>query len=217
MFEAWIGDDAPGRLGLEIAEALRAVSDGGTRLYFMCGNRDFLLGADFCRRAGMVHLEEPHFIDTADGPAMLLHGDTLCTDDEAYQRFRRKVRNPRWQRRILARPVWWRGILARLARVMSRRHTGSSEALIMDVNTDAVENAFRHNQVRRIIHGHTHRLAIHDLQVDQNHCQRIVLGDWNEAGSVLRSDHSGLALMSVARDGGGPIRLRLHETAASLR
>src|SRR5699024_3535370 len=102
-----------------------------TTVYFICGNRDFLVGDRFCREAGMSRLEEPHFLSHAGQRVLLLHGDTLCTDDVSYQNFRRKVRDPRWQQRMLAKPAWFRGLLARLARWMSRRHTGSAEAQIM--------------------------------------------------------------------------------------
>lgn len=216
LFEAWIGDDAPGRLGREVADALSALADAGVQLYFMCGNRDFLLGDGYCRRARMTRIEEPHFIEVDGERVLLLHGDTLCTDDVAYQRFRRKARDPRWQRRLLSRPVWWRRLLARLARMLSRRHTGSSEAKIMDVNDGAVRAAFVDNRVRRMIHGHTHRRAIHDLQIDGRHCQRLVLGDWDETGSALRLQGGELSMLTLARSDDGRIELRLRETAAPL-
>lgn len=199
-----------------MATELAGLSARGTDIYFICGNRDFLLGKDYCRRAGMEYLEEPYRLTATDPPAILLHGDVLCTDDVAYQRFRRKVRNPAWQRRILSRPVWWRRMLARLARIMSRRHTGSTEAVIMDVNDDAVRAYFVKHEVRRVIHGHTHRRAIHDFEIDGKHCQRIVLGDWHEQGSAVRIDAEGIAMLTIARDDDGGVELRLQETAAPL-
>jgi len=161
----------------------------------------------------MRRLEEPEFIDIDGEPVLLMHGDTLCTDDESYQRFRRKSRDPRWQRRVLSKPPWMRRLMARTARWLSRRHTGSTEVGIMDVNDAAVEAAFRENGVRRIIHGHTHRRAIHDFSVDRRHCQRIVLGEWDETGSLVKLD-SGVAMMTVARGEDGRVQLRLQETAA---
>lgn len=184
-------------------------------MYFICGNRDFLVGDLFCQQAGITRLEEPVFLTLDEEPILLLHGDTLCTDDESYQTFRRKARDPRWQQRVLSKPAWMRKLMARLARWKSRRHTGSTEASTMDVNSKAVEAAFREHGVRRMIHGHTHRLAIHDVSVDQRHCQRIVLGDWHETGSTLRVN-SGLTMMTVARDDNGGVELRLQETAAPL-
>ncbi len=216
LFEAWIGDDAPGELGRRVARHLADLSASGTSIHFLCGNRDFLVGDRFCAAAGMDRLEEPQFLDQSGEPVLLLHGDTLCTDDESYQRFRRKVRNPAWQRRMLAKPAWLRRLLARLARWMSRRHTGSTEVSIMDVNTGAVAAAFRDHGVRRMIHGHTHREAFHDLRIDHLHRQRIVLGDWDETGSVLRMQGEELAMMCVTRDEAGQVELLLRETAAPL-
>lgn len=117
---------------------------------------------------------------------------------------------------MLSRPVWWRRSLARLARLLSRRHTGSHEPEIMDVNARAVSEFFRQQNVRRIIHGHTHRRAIHDIQVDNRHCQRIVLGDWHSEGSAVRIDDSGIAMLTIARDADDRVELRLQETAAPL-
>jgi len=215
LFEAWIGDDAPGDLGRRVARQLAELAEGGTALYFMCGNRDFLVGDRFCRLAGMTRLEEPHLLNPDGEPILLLHGDTLCTDDESYQRFRRKARDPSWQKKVLSKPAWMRRLLAKLARVLSRRHTGSTERTIMDVNAEAVEQTFREHGVRRMIHGHTHRPAIHDLSVDRQHCQRIVLGDWHETGSAVRLD-SGISMMDLARSDDGTVELRLQETAAPL-
>lgn len=164
----------------------------------------------------MELLVEPERIETDQGPIVLLHGDALCTDDVAYQRFRKKARDPAWQRRMLSRPVWWRRMLARLARMLSRRHTGSREPEIMDVNDQAVADFFRAQDARRIIHGHTHRRAIHDFSVDNRHCQRIVLGDWHAEGSTVRIDESGIAMLTIARDSQGDVELRLQETAAPL-
>jgi len=216
LFEAWIGDDAPGELGRRVARHLADLSESGTALYFICGNRDFLIGDRFCRQAGMVRLEEPEFLNHNDERILLLHGDTLCTDDISYQRFRRKVRDRHWQRRVLSRPVWMRRLMARLARWMSRRHTGNTEISIMDVNTEAVANSFHEYGVRRMIHGHTHRQAIHDLEIDGRHCQRIVLGDWHDTGSMIRIDAEGIAVMAIARNKSGQAELRIQETAAPL-
>lgn len=218
MFEAWIGDDAPGELGRRVARHLSALAGCGTRLYFVCGNRDFLVGDRFCRESGMSRLEEPQRLDTPAGPVVLLHGDTLCTDDTAYQNFRRKARDPHWQRRMLAKPAWLRRLIARLARWKSRRHTGRARHDIMDVNPDAVAAAFREHGVRRMIHGHTHRRAIHDLSIDQRHCQRIVLGDWHHDGSIARvcGNSDSIAMLTVKRDEHGDIALCLQETAAPL-
>lgn len=216
LFEAWIGDDAPGELGRRVAAGLSALAAEGTSVYFICGNRDFLLGDLYCRRCGMTRLVEPEFIDVEGGRILLLHGDVLCTDDVSYQNFRRKVRDPQWQKRMLSRPAWMRRLLARLARLLSRRHTGSTETTIMDVNEEAVHEAFQTHGVRRMVHGHTHRRAIHDLRVNQRHCQRIVLGDWHHDGSALRLEDGTIAMLTVIRGDDGHARLLLQETAAPL-
>lgn len=216
LFEAWIGDDARDAVATNVAIHLRALAETGTSIFFICGNRDFLLGEEYCRQAGMTYLEEPFALPGSDPSILLLHGDVLCTDDVSYQRFRRKVRNPDWQRRMLSRPVWYRRLLAHLARIMSRRHTGSTEAMIMDVNQEAVEEFFRTHGTRRIIHGHTHRPAIHDLQIDNQHCQRIVLSDWGDQGNLVRIDDNGVAMLTIARDESGGVELRMQETAAPL-
>ena len=216
FFEVWIGDDGISAMEREVADALRRLSGQQVEIFFLCGNRDFLVGADYCRRAGMQWLEEPTLLEDSGCVALLMHGDSLCTDDVAYQRFRRKSRDPAWQQRVLSYPLWLRRALARFARWKSRRHTGQTDNMIMDVNDEAVSNCFRQHEVRRIIHGHTHRRAIHDIEVDSRHCQRIVLGDWHDEGSAVRIDDDGIAMLTVARDDEGKVELRLHETAAPL-
>ncbi len=216
LFEAWIGDDGIGSMEREVAAALARIADKGIDIHFICGNRDFLVGDDYCRLAGMQALDEPSRLNVHGMEALLMHGDTLCTDDVAYQKFRSKARDPNWQRRMLSYPAWARKSLARLARWRSKLHTGRTGQTIMDVNQAAVETCFRKHDVRRIIHGHTHRRAIHDLEIDSRHCQRVVLGDWHDEGSAIRIDDNGLAMLTVARDEHDAVTLRLHETAAPL-
>ncbi len=201
LFEAWIGDDAAGPMEDRVADALKSLSETGVELFFMAGNRDFLVGDDYCRRAGMRRIVEPFELDQTDPAAVLMHGDILCTDDHAYQRFRRKVRNPDWQRRVLSRPLWWRRILASLARSISRRQNRNKPEFIMDVNTDAVAETFARHDVEWLIHGHTHRPAIHDLEIDGKPCRRVVLGDWHaERGSAVRIDNGQVELLSLDRN-----------------
>lgn len=199
LFEVWLGDDAAGRLGEQIADALRSVSRQGTSVAFLAGNRDFLVGDTYCRRAGMTRLSEPVVLDLHGVPTVLMHGDTLCTDDRAYQRFRRKVRDPDWQARVLSRPHWWRRLLGRAIRTVSRVRGRNRPEAIMDVNDEAVTEAFRRHGVNRIIHGHTHRPAVHHVTVDGRPCERIVLGDWFEQGSVLRLDARDFELLALER------------------
>ncbi|MGN2253719.1 UDP-2,3-diacylglucosamine diphosphatase [Frateuria sp. GZRe12] len=189
LVEAWIGDDDDAELPARIAGATRAVRDSGKPVYFMPGNRDFLLGRYYADRAGLTLLEDGVVHDLYGRPTLLMHGDTLCTDDVAYQAVRRQVRTPEWKANILAMPLEARRAFAAKARADSRAHTGTTMESIMDVNADAVAQAMRGAAVTRLIHGHTHRPAIHEFSLDGQNAQRIVLGDWYEQGSVLRVAH----------------------------
>ena len=186
LFESWIGDDDDASLALRVAHALRALSDSGVPIYFMHGNRDFLLGASYAERAGMTLLADPTILDLHGERVLLMHGDTLCIDDIEYQKFRMLVRNPAWQAQFLAKPLAERGAFAAQARGESRKQTAMKAAEIMDVNQGAVESAMRTHGVRRLIHGHTHRPATHRFDLDGTSAERIVLGDWYEQTSVLR-------------------------------
>jgi UDP-2,3-diacylglucosamine hydrolase len=198
LVEAWIGDDDDAELPRRIAAATRAVRDAGVPVYFMVGNRDFLLGEAFAGRAGMTLLDDGVVHDIHSQPIMLMHGDVLCTDDVEYQAVRRQVRNPQWQAQVLAMPLEARRALAVQAREDSRKHTGSTVESIMDVNADAVADSMRKAGVTRLIHGHTHRPAIHSFELDNQPAKRIVLGDWYKQGSVLRVDADGVELKGLA-------------------
>lgn len=180
-----MGDDAAGGLEREIANALNTLANSGVEIAFIHGNRDFLLGADFCRRAGMKMLQQPHFVELGGTPTVLLHGDTLCTRDVRYQRYRRRVHDPDWQKRMLAKPVWLRKMLARALRLASRWRNVRVETSIADVTEEAVLELFRETGARRIIHGHTHRPGRHLYALNGQEHERIVLGDWYQQGSVL--------------------------------
>lgn len=209
LFEAWIGDDGADAAALAVADALSELHAAGTTIYFLHGNRDFLLGEDYGQRAGMRLMTEPVLLENQGVPTALLHGDRLCTDDHDYQRFRQRVRAPAWQARVLSRPLWWRRMLARLARFLSRRRNRNKPAAIMDVNSSAVENCFRNLSVQRLIHGHTHRPGVHVIEVDGQRCERIVLGDWHgEIGSVLSLAGGEACLMTLKRERGGGIALQ---------
>lgn len=186
LVEAWIGDDDDAELPQRIAQAIRAVRDAGVPVYFMPGNRDFLLGEIFAERAGLTLLEDGVVHDLYGTPTLLMHGDLLCTDDVAYQAVRRNVRTPAWKAQVLAMSLEARRALATQARQDSLAHTSSTHETIMDVNSDAVTQAMRGAGVRHLIHGHTHRPAIHHFDLDGQTAERIVLGDWYEQGSVLR-------------------------------
>ena len=198
LFEAWVGDDDPSETGAFVAARLRALADAGVPVFFMRGNRDFLLGADFARRAGVAILPDPAVVDLYGRPTLLMHGDLLCTDDDAYQRFRAQTRDPRWQAQFLAQPLEARLAFARQARAASQAHQSGLQAqgtmeTITDVSPAAVADAFRRYGIDRIIHGHTHRPAVHEADGRT----RIVLGDWYEQGSVLRVDEAGAKLASL--------------------
>lgn len=187
LFEAWIGDDDDDPLAAEVASGLKAVADNGTYVGFLRGNRDFLIGHAYAARAGFDILPDPTVILLEHEPTLLLHGDLLCWDDTAYLMIRRQVRDPAWQQAFLARPLSERRAFAHAARASSTAHQKSMASLdIGDATRPAVEDFFRRYGVRRMIHGHTHRPAVHELVVDGIACQRIVLGDWYEQGSVLR-------------------------------
>jgi UDP-2,3-diacylglucosamine hydrolase len=185
LFESWIGDDDDGALPARVAAALSDLAGRGVPIRFMHGNRDFLLGEDYARRCGMTLLADPAVIDLGRERVLLMHGDTLCTDDVEYQKFRTLVRDPRWQSGFLDKPLAERRAFAANARDASRRHTSAAKPEIMDVNAIAVADAMRSHGVARMIHGHTHRPATHRFEIDGQRAERIVLGDWYEQSSVL--------------------------------
>ena len=197
LFEAWIGDDDPDQHHAEVQDALAALTASGVPTYFMHGNRDFLVGEAFAERTGIRLLEDPTVIELYGEPTVLLHGDTLCTDDVEYQQFRQMVRNPAWQQEFLSQPLAARQAFADKARAESRTAQSGKAMAIMDVNEKTVAQAFRESGARRMIHGHTHRPAIHTDSLDGTTCQRIVLGDWYTQGSLLRASPSGLSLRSL--------------------
>jgi UDP-2,3-diacylglucosamine hydrolase len=152
----------------------------------MHGNRDFLLGDAYARRAGMTLLPDPSVVLVDGQPVLLMHGDTLCTDDAPYQAFRNQSHAPEWQRAFLSKPIEERQAFAAAARAESQRYTRSVADAITDVNGAAVDAAFREHRVTRLVHGHTHRPAVHTLDCNGEPSERIVLGDWYEQGSVLQ-------------------------------
>ncbi len=198
LYEYWIGDDAPAEALQPTIQGLAALGRSGVPVYFMHGNRDFLVGSRFARESGCRLLPETSVIDLYGERTLIMHGDTLCTDDKAYQSFRAKIRNPIVRRALLLLIVNMRRKLARRLRERSQNATGVKTAEIMDVNLKAVVEAMRNHGVRRLIHGHTHRPAVHDFEVDGSPATRIVLGDWYEQGSVLRCSPQGCRLIGLA-------------------
>jgi len=185
LFESWVGDDDGGDDHDTVLAALRELTDGGVGCFVLHGNRDFLIGQDFCRRTGCQLLPDPVIAELDGERVLLTHGDALCTDDHSYQELRSIVRTPAWQRRFLRLALPDRRLLAAEARAGSRAHTARTIPKIMDVNAAAVTAAFKAARVRRIIHGHTHRPAVHEALLQDQPVQRIVLGAWYEQGSFL--------------------------------
>ncbi|MCB1919969.1 MAG: UDP-2,3-diacylglucosamine diphosphatase [Candidatus Competibacteraceae bacterium] len=198
LFEAWIGDDDDSELGQTVASGLRALTGSGVPVYFLHGNRDFLLGERFAAVSGLQLLPESMVIDLAGKQALLLHGDTLCTDDVEYQTFRAQVRDPAWRARTLALPLAQRRALAGQLRETSRQAIQQKAADITDVNRQEVDRVMREHRVERLIHGHTHRPAIHEWTLDGYSMRRIVLGDWYAQGSVLCCGASDWRMESLA-------------------
>lgn len=180
FFEAWIGDDEHTPLQETIAAALSEVKASGTAIYFMHGNRDFLIGEDYCNRAGAILLDDPSVVNLYGTPYLLMHGDSLCTADVEYQKFRANMRNPQWQQMILQRPLEDRKQMARQLREISMVKNRGKEESIMDVTPEEVVRELEAHGVQKMIHGHTHRPAEHDLNANGAPAKRIVLGDWHE-------------------------------------
>ncbi len=199
LFESWIGDDAADGAQVQAIAGIASLTSSGVPCHVMHGNRDFLLAQHFCGMSGAALLADPVILTLYGERVLVMHGDALCTDDLAYQRLRATVRDPAWQRQFLALPVESRRALAGAARVGSRAHTAALEYAVADVNSSSVEAALRAAGTATLLHGHTHRPAIHALDVDGRPCRRIVLGDWYQQGSLLRWDRSGPELVSLSR------------------
>jgi UDP-2,3-diacylglucosamine hydrolase len=197
LFEAWIGDDDINEFTNSVANAFKRLADSGTPVYFIHGNRDFLIRDGFAKRAGIKLLPEQYVIDLYGIPTLIMHGDELCTRDINYQKFRLKARGWWWPRLMLSLPLAFRRKIAAKGRKTSQKNQLSLSAEIMDVTPSEVISVMGRQNVQRMIHGHTHRPAIHQLEVDGKAAQRIVLGDWYEQGSVLKVTPGELTLMKL--------------------
>ncbi len=199
LFESWIGDDAPGQAGLQVGTALRSLADHGVSCSFIHGNRDFLISRNFAALSGLRLLPDETVIDLHGKRVLLMHGDTLCTDDLAYQRYRRIVHWPPTQALYLALPVSIRNRIEVQLRSRSMAAHGNKPAMLMDVNQQTVVEVMQRHEVSLLIHGHTHRPAIHQFENTQHKAAtRIVLGDWYTQGSVLCWTPSGPELQSLS-------------------
>lgn len=192
LFEYWAGDDdidAP--LHAAVCGALKALHTGGVDIRFLAGNRDFLIGAGFSAATGATLLPDLLTHAVAGTPTLLLHGDTLCADDADYQDYRRRMRDPAFIDDFLHLPLAERKATIENLRKRSETEKRRKNTEIMDVNDNAVREAFRHAGVTRMIHGHIHRLAMHPYEIKGKSCERWVLGDWNTTGNFLECDEAG--------------------------
>ena len=199
LFEVWLGDDDPNPYYAGMKAAIRELVDSGIPVFFMHGNRDFMIGDEFATDTGVTILQDPELIDLHGEKVLLSHGDALCTDDVEYQRFRAMTRNPDWQAMMLAKTIQERIAHALEARQGSVEHGKSLDDEITDVNQGAVEALIRKHGVDILLHGHTHRPAIHAIRLGDRTATRIVLGDWFEQGSVVRWDADGPRLEEMPR------------------
>ncbi|GBG14201.1 UDP-2,3-diacylglucosamine hydrolase [Novimethylophilus kurashikiensis] len=199
LFEYWAGDDDVESTYIQsVLGAMRRLSDSGTKVYVMRGNRDVLLGAGFEQASGAELLPDPVMIDLYGRSALLTHGDALCTDDVEYQQFRQMVRDSKWQQDFLSLPLAQRKSQIQALRSRSEEAKSYKAEAIMDVNQDAVAECLRtHGYPPLLIHGHTHRPARHSLEIDGKHCERIVLSDWGDTGSYLLCTKQGCEVVNL--------------------
>ena len=193
FFEVWLGDDHDTPFNRSVIAALAALE---IPKFLMHGNRDFLLGEAFCAEAGMTLLPDPSVIELYGRPILMMHGDSLCTRDEEYMAVRKMLRDPAFQADFLARSLDEREAFAHGARAQSKEHTRETAMDIMDVTPDEVTRVMAEHGVNLMIHGHTHRPDVHDIEVAGEPAQRIVLGDWDRLGWYAEIDESGVILKS---------------------
>ncbi len=186
LFDAWIGDDDPTPPNNKVRKHLKQLTASGTAVFLQPGNRDFLLGEQFCRDTGVKLLGDYAVIDLYGIQTLLTHGDLLCTDDIAYQAFRAKAHSPEWQHNVLSKPLILRLLVARWYRIRSFFHKRKKSYDIMDVNQNTVRQVMSQHHCSRLIHGHTHRPSIHNFELDNDMAQRFVLAAWDKkVGEVL--------------------------------
>lgn len=198
LFDTWIGDDDNTPPNRTIKTALKQLADSGTEIFLLQGNRDFLLGADFCRETGIHMLDDYAVIELNGQRVLLTHGDLLCSDDLAYQAFRVKSHSTEWQRNVLSKPLWLRLVAARWYRLRSYFHKRGKTLDIMDVNQDTVVATLRQHQCHVLIHGHTHRPNRHEFTIDGRPAKRFVLADWKaERAELLCWKNSGFVTETI--------------------
>lgn len=195
IFEAWIGDDYVDPHMQGVVQALRRLSEAGVKLFFQHGNRDFLVGQDFASSIGAELLSETKIVDFGKTKALVMHGDQLCTDDTEYQNFRSMVRSAQWQMKFLGQSIAQRLVIAGQLRSASQEKNQLKSAQITDVNQNAVEHCMRDNNVKLLIHGHTHRPAVHQFNSQGQALTRMVLGDWGQSLWYIQCTTSGCELI----------------------
>ncbi|MBT8144609.1 MAG: UDP-2,3-diacylglucosamine diphosphatase [Gammaproteobacteria bacterium] len=199
LFESWVGDDDPQAERSRVASLLNDLAARGIPVFIMRGNRDFLLSDRFARECGATLLDDEVVVELYGERVLLMHGDSLCTDDHEYQAFRTTVRDPAWQQQVLAQPLQARLALAQQARQRSRERNANAPEQIMDVNDEAVSAVMRKHGVQTLLHGHTHRPAVHEFELNGKPARRIVLGDWYDQGSTVTWDANGFELRFLPR------------------
>lgn len=197
LFEAWVGDDHRDDYNNTVIESFRALSDNGTHLFFVHGNRDFLLGRAFAEATGGTLLPDSQVIDAEGQRLLVMHGDQLCTRDEKYMAFRAQSRDPAWQQMMLEKPLDQRLMIAGMWRMQSKAMNSNKPENIMDVTPEDVVHVMRQAGVTTLLHGHTHRPDVHELDIDGEYGRRMVLGDWrDDVGEAVTgiADAQGLRL-----------------------
>lgn len=198
LFEYWIGDEVGSLPQTQpVIRALKQLTDSGVPVYVMHGNRDFLLGKDFEKMTGCQLIVDPSIVNLYGTDVLLMHGDTLCTDDTDYIKFRSMIRDPDWQADFLSKTIDERIAIANEYREMSKNAMGEKTSEIMDANQDAIAAEMNKHNVQILIHGHTHRPGKHEFKLAGNPVTRIVLGDWYEQGSILVCDENGYSLETI--------------------
>ena len=198
LFDTWIGDDDNTPPNKKVKTQLKQLTNSGTQVYLQQGNRDFLIGQQFCKETGVTLLDDYAVIDINGVKTLLTHGDLLCTDDIPYQDFRKKSHTDEWKQNVLTKPLLLRLLVARWYRFRSFFHKRKKSQDIMDVNQQTIINAMQEHDCLRLIHGHTHRPAIHDFNIDGIPAQRFVLAEWKkDSAELLRWTSDGYKIEKI--------------------
>lgn len=212
LFDFWVGDDDPTPPRKTVIRSLRQLAKTGTAINIVQGNRDFLLAEQFAGECGASLLEDCIVIECNNLPTLLMHGDLLCTDDHAYQEFRRLSRSRDWQEKVLGKPLWLRLVLARWYRLRSYLHKRDQMSDIMDVNAETVWQYAERYQVLQLIHGHTHRPGCYLMNKDRQSLHRYVLGEWGPSAEIVSLDTDGLKIEQISMNERGQLNCRVLKT-----